>query len=95
STFDANKERIVKNQEDLKKTEEEIKTLLENADLSDDQLVEMYKEKEEIEKGVNEAEREYYQVRGTVDATDKEIRQLSQQRENCDALILELNNKIN
>jgi chromosome segregation protein len=95
STFDANKERIVKNQEDLKKTEEEIKTLLENADMSDDQLVELYKEKEEIEKGVNEAEREYYQVRGQVDATDKEIRQLSQQRENCDALILELNNKIN
>ena len=95
STFDANKERIARNQEDLKKTEEEIKGLLDNSEISDDQLVEMYREKEEIEKGVNEAEREYYQSRGQADTLEKETRHLHQQRENCDSLMLELNNKIN
>lgn len=95
STFDGNKERIAKNQEELKKTEDEIKLLLEGSDLSDDKLIEMYKEKEEIEKGVNEAERAYYGARGNADQTDKDIRLLSQQRENCDGLILELNNKVN
>jgi chromosome segregation protein len=95
NTFDANKERIAHNQEELRKTEDEIKGLLDSADVSDDQLVEMYREKEEIEKGVNEAEKDYYQSRGNADALEKEIRQLNQQRENCDALILELNNKIN
>jgi len=95
NTFDANKERIARNQEDLKKTEEEIKGLMENTDMTDEKLIDMYKEKEEIEKGVNEAERDYYQVRGSTDALEKEIRILNQQRENSDALILELNNKIN
>jgi chromosome segregation protein len=95
TTFDGNKERIAKNQEELKKTEDEIKLLLEGSDLSDDKLLEMYKEKEAIEKGVNEAEREYYAARGNADQTDKDIRLLSQQRENCDGLILELNNKVN
>ncbi|MBC7388870.1 MAG: chromosome segregation protein SMC [Opitutaceae bacterium] len=95
NTFDANKERITRNQEELKKVEEDIKTLLDNADISDDKLIELYKEKEEIEKGVTEAEKDYYLTRGNTDLLEKEIRNLSQQRENCDALIMELNNKIN
>lgn len=95
NTFDANKERIARNQEDLKKTEDEIKGLMDNSDMTDEKLIGMYKEKEEIEKGVNEAERDYYQVRGTTDALEKEIRTLNQQRENSDSLILELNHKIN
>ena len=68
---------------------------MDNSDMTDEKLIGMYKEKEEIEKGVNEAERDYYQVRGTTDALEKEIRTLNQQRENSDALILELNHKIN
>ena len=95
NTFDANKERISKNQEELRKAEEDIKILLENTDISDDKLVELYKEKEEIEKGVTEAEKDYYQTRGNADALEKESRQLNQQKENCDGLIMELNNKIN
>lgn len=95
STFDANKERIGRNQEELKKNEEEIRGLLDSTDVSDEHLVELYKEKEEIEKGVNEAERDYYETRGNADGLEKEIRLLNQQRENSDALILELNNKIN
>ncbi len=95
NTFDANKERITRNQEDLKKTEDEIKGLVDSSEITDDDLVEMYREKEEIEKGVNEAEKDYYQTRGNADVLEKDVRQLSQQRENCDGLIMELNNKIN
>lgn len=95
STFDANKERIGRNLEDLKRAEDEIKGLVDSSEISDDELVELYREKEEIEKGVNEAERDYYQTRGNADVLEKEIRHLNQQRENCDALIMELNNKIN
>ncbi|MEQ8576112.1 MAG: AAA family ATPase, partial [Fulvivirga sp.] len=88
-------ERIEKNQDELKQTDEEIKALLAKNETNDDELVEMYSEKESIEQGVNEAEKEYYSVRGSIDDIDKSEREIQRSRENVDAIIMELQNKLN
>lgn len=95
ATFESSKERIMKNIEELRKTEEEIKTLIDKSEVSDEELVELYKEKENIELGVNEAEKEYYSVRGDVDQFEKEVREIRRQKENCESLLLDLQNKLN
>lgn len=89
------KERIEKNQTELKQTEEEIRTLIHKNETNDDDLVAMYAEKESIESAVNEAEKEYYSGRGEIDKIDKEEREIQRQREGTDTLLLELQNKLN
>lgn len=94
-TFDNSKVRIEKNQKEQKETEVEIKTLIDKNELKDDELVKMYNEKESIEIGVNEAEKDYYKIRGEVEEEEKRDRELHRNKENIDALIMELQNKLN
>ena len=93
--YESSKSRIETNQQQLQKNEQEIKELLSRAETSDDELVAMYDEKEAIENGVNEAEKEYYAVRGEIDTAEKETREIQHNRENSDALLMELQNKLN
>ena len=55
----------------------------------------MYDEKELIEKGVNEAEKDYYAQRGAIDVSDKTLRELQHKRENADTILMELQNQLN
>ncbi|MGK7388837.1 MAG: chromosome segregation protein SMC [Candidatus Cyclobacteriaceae bacterium M2_1C_046] len=89
------KQRIEKNDEQLKQNEVEIKELLAKAETNDDELVEMYDEKESIETGVNEAEKEYYAHRGDIDKFEKQEREIQRSREGIDALLMELQNSLN
>src|SRR5690606_41057940 len=66
SAFDSSKERIKKSQDELTATDQEIKGLLDNNEIKDDELIELYTEKEAIEAGVNEAEKNYYAIRGDI-----------------------------
>ena len=93
--FNSSKERIERNQEELTRTETEIKTLLEKNETNDDELVGMYEERESIEQAVNEAEKEYYSTRGDIDEIDKREREIQRGREGIDAIIMELQNKLN
>lgn len=95
SAADSSKERIGKGQEELKGIEAEIAKLIESAEFNDDQLIAMYEEKETIEQGVNEAEKEYYAVRGQIDEGEKRAREVRRQRELLDTVIGELRDKIN
>lgn len=95
NTFESSKERIERNQSDLKQTEEEIKTLVEKAEMNDDELVSMYAERESIEGGVNEAEKEYYAGRGQIDELEKEGREIQRRRESSDVMLMELQNRLN
>src|SRR5690606_31946848 len=81
NTFESSAERIAKNQEGLKQNEQEIKSLLESAEVNEDELLEMYTEKEAIEQGVNDAEKEYYTSRGDIDKSDKLSREIQRNRE--------------
>jgi chromosome segregation protein len=95
NAFDSSKERIEKSQSELAQLDAEVKTLLENNEVKDDELIELYSEKESIEQGVTEAEKEYYSARGLIDETDTRIRSLQKAKESFDILLQELQNNIN
>ncbi|MFN3801690.1 chromosome segregation protein SMC [Belliella pelovolcani] len=95
SAFESSKERIEKSQLEQGSIDQEIKSLLDNNEVKDDELIELYTEKEAIEKGVNEAEKDYYASRAEIDTTDKQIREIQKSKENIDAAIQELNNALN
>lgn len=87
--------RIEKNNKDLQRNEEEIKKLLDSNEIREDELIDLYKEKDDIEHGVNEAEKDYYAVRGHIDEIDKRLRGLHTKKENIDSMLMELQNKAN
>jgi chromosome segregation protein len=87
--------RLAQNQEETQQVQQNLQTLLDSHEVQEDELVEMYKEKEAITQGVNEAEREYYHTRGEIDRLEKEARETHRQREQSDNLISEIQQKRN
>ena len=87
--------RMTKNQSELAEAEQAIKTLLESNEVGEDELLELYEEKESLEAGVNEAERDYYQARGDIDETEQALREIQRQREQCDTLIMSAQTELN
>jgi chromosome segregation protein len=88
-------QRIEVNQEELKKNEDETKLIIETTQSNDTELIGMYAEKEEMEKGLNEAEKEYYESRGNIDQIEKELREVQHIRQNIDSILMELQNTLN
>ena len=95
TAYEGSKERIEKSQTELSQLDGEIKSLFENNEVKDDELIELYAEKEGIEAGVQEAEKEYYGSRGMIDETDQKIRSIQKSKEIHDQLLQELQNEIN
>jgi chromosome segregation protein len=87
-------QRIELNVDELRKNEEEVKHILESAEISDAELIAMYAEKDEMEKGLNDAEKEYYQARGDIDQIEKDLRDVQHARNNIDNLLMELQNQL-
>lgn len=94
-SMDQSGNRIQLNTEELKKNEQEIQTIVESTQTNDDELLGMYGEKEEMEKGLSEAEKEYYESRGNIDVIEKELREVQHKRQNLDTLLMELQNALN
>jgi chromosome segregation protein len=95
STLQSSRLRLEKNQEELNKAQLAMEELTGSDERTDDELEAMYNEKESIEKGVNEAEKNYYQARGTIDKLEKESKEVQRQRETADSLISELQHRLN
>ncbi|HLT79382.1 MAG TPA: chromosome segregation protein SMC [Cyclobacteriaceae bacterium] len=87
--------RIEANGEELRKNEEETRSIVESTQTGDDTLVSMYAEKEEMEKGLNEAETAYYEARGAIDSLEKDLRDIQHKRENIDTVLMQLHNELN
>jgi chromosome segregation protein len=87
--------RIESNSGELTKNEEEIKVILDTTENNDEELLGLYNEKDEMEKGLNEAEREYYDSRGQIDTIEKELRAIQHNRESIDGLLMQLQNSLN
>ncbi|MEJ1241730.1 chromosome segregation protein SMC [Chryseolinea sp. T2] len=87
--------RIETNVEELRKNEEEVKRIIEVTNSNDDELLGMYEEKENMEKGLGEAEKEYYESRGGIDKVEKQLREIQHQRQNIDTLLMELQGQLN
>ena len=94
-SMEQSSQRIGVNSEELKKNEEESKTIIETTQINDTDLIGMYAEKEEMEKGLSEAEKEYYNGRGEIDQFDKDLREVQHQRQNIDTMLMELQNQLN
>ena len=93
-SMDQSSVRIETNVADLKKNEEEVKSIIETTHSNDEELLGMYAEKEEMEKGLSEAEKEYYESRGNIDQVEKQLREIQHQRQNIDTVLLELQNQL-
>jgi chromosome segregation protein len=94
-SMDQSSQRVQINSEELKKNEEEIKQIIEGTQVNDDELLGMYAEKEEMEKGLSEAEKEYYESRGNIDVIEKELREIQHTRQSIDTMLMELQNTLN
>jgi len=95
AAFESSKERIEKSQGELTQLDAEIKSLLDNNEVKDDELIALYTEKEGIELGVTEAEKIYYGTRGLIDELDTRIRSLQKAKEGYDDLVLALQSQTN
>jgi chromosome segregation protein len=94
-SMDQSSNRIQVNSDELKKNEDEIRTIIEGTQTNDDELLGMYEQKEEMEKGLSEAEKEYYESRGQIDVVEKELREIQHTRQSIDSTLMELQNALN
>lgn len=95
NTKETSVHRIEKNNVDLQTTDTEIKGLAESSDTQDDKLLAFYEEKESIEEGVNEAEKEYYKTRNDISEAEVLVKETQSKREEIDESIMETQNKLN
>lgn len=95
TAFESSKDRLEKNQLELKENEEAIKGIIDTAETNDDELLGMYDEKEQIEIGVNDVEKDYYAARGQIDEIEKESRNIQRNKEQVDELLMHIQNNLN
>lgn len=91
----AGAQRIEANLQELRQGEEEVRSIIEATQSSDEQLIGMYAKKEELDSDVNTAEKNYYEARGEIDKREKALRELQHNRENVDNVLMELQNQLN
>lgn len=94
-SYEGSLARIEKNREELEGATANLNELVKKSTASDDELVGMYDEKESLETGVNEAEKEYYEARGHIDEEEKNLRETQRKREGIDHALMEWQNKLN
>jgi chromosome segregation protein len=75
--------RIKQNSIELEKVKTAIQENLKQADNSDDDLLGMYAQKEELENATRQAEQEYYEWRGKITETETEITALRRKKDNA------------
>jgi chromosome segregation protein len=87
--------RIKQNNSELEHVKLAIHDNLQQADNSDDDLVEMYAQKEELEKATQQAEQEYYEWRGKITETENELTALRRKKDNAELIENELKDERN
>lgn len=87
--------RIKKNTADLEEVKVAIQENLQQSDNSDDGLLEMYSQKEELEKATQEAEQEYYKLRGKITETEDTISALRRKKDQAEVIENELKDQRN
>lgn len=87
--------RISQNSAELEKVKLAINENLALSDHSDEDLLEMYKQKEELEKATQQAEQEYYSWRGKITETEDLINQLRRKKDQSEVIESELKDQKN
>ena len=93
-TFKLNNERIEKNINTLKDSEEEISKPSTENNVKDSTLITMYNSKEVLENELEKYENDYYKVKSHIDNDDKELIDLQIKKDNNLLLIDELKSNI-
>jgi len=75
--------RIKVNSIELEKVKAAIQENLQQADNSDDDLLQMYAQKEALEKATQQAEQEYYEWRGKITEAEAEVTNLRKKKDNA------------
>ena len=78
---------------ELEKVRTEIANTSQHVDTNDEGLVEMYAQKEEMEKAVREAEQDYFSSRALINDTENNISTLRRNKENADLISNEIKDK--
>jgi chromosome segregation protein len=86
---------IRQNSAELEVVKAVIQENLQLADNSDDSLIEMYNQKEELEKATQQAEQEYYTWRGQITEVENEITTLRRRKDHAELLENELKDERN
>ncbi|MCD8742065.1 chromosome segregation protein SMC [Mucilaginibacter roseus] len=87
--------RIRQNSSELEKVKAAIHENLQQTGHSDDDLLEMYEQKELLEKATQQAEQEHYTWRGKIAETENEIATLRRKKDNAEIIENELRDKRN
>lgn len=87
--------RVAQNDKELQETLTQITATLQHTDLSDDTLLEMYQQREDLEKGLAEVEKEYFESKGIINDLENNITQIRKNREETDFLLTEIKDKKN
>jgi chromosome segregation protein len=81
---------------EIAQVESEITLLSEQAgNIDDTELLNMYEEKNNIESGLREAEKEYFSQKAAIEDQEKKIREATRRREQTDQLISEYKDQLN
>lgn len=86
-------QRIENNMLELQKANEAIQEILAHTDNSDDDLLEMYQEKQDLEKALQEAEEEYFKLRGGITELENSLGDIRRNREQNEMLITAIKDK--
>lgn len=78
--------RIKQNSVELEKVKATIHENLQQAGHSDEDLLEMYEQKEELEKATQQAEQEYYEWRGKITEIENELTALRRKKDNAEVI---------
>lgn len=87
--------RITHTESELKEALLQIAATLQHTDLNDNTLLEMYQQREEMEKGLSEAEQAYYSSKGIINDLENNILLIRKKREGCDLILSEIKDKKN
>jgi chromosome segregation protein len=86
---------IEQKEKEFQEIQDAIKAVLQHVDLSDDDLISLYEEKEGLEKGLQELEQVYYSSRGKIIELEEAIQILRKNKEISDTLLNELKDQKN
>lgn len=95
SQQDGLEKQIGQNSAELEIVKAAIQQNLQLADNSDDSLLEMYSQKEELELATQQAEQEYYTWRGQITESENEVTALRRKKDNAEVLENELKDERN
>lgn len=87
--------RIEQSEKELQETLTQITATLQHTDLSDDTLLELYQQREELEKGLADVEKEYFENKGNINELENNITLIRKNREEADFLLTEIKDKKN